>query len=93
KHGTLIGKFLTDTRAGHCEFFATSAALMLRDVGVPTRYVTGFVAAEIDPKTKQALLRGTHAHAWCRAWDAELERWVDVDVTPPDWLGQEGPPR
>jgi hypothetical protein len=91
KHGTLLGKFLTDTRAGHCEFFATATALLLREAGVPTRYVTGFMAAEIDPKTQQALLRGTHAHAWCRAWDAGLNRWIDVDLTPPDWLGLEAP--
>ena len=91
KHGTLMGKFLTDTRAGHCEFFATATALLLREAGVPTRYVSGFIAAEIDPKTGQALLRGTHAHAWCRVWDAELKHWFDVDLTPPDWLGMETP--
>ncbi|MCW1926083.1 hypothetical protein OKA05_26220 [Luteolibacter arcticus] len=91
KHSTLLGKFLTDTRAGHCEFFATSAALLLREAGVPTRYVSGFMAAEIDPKTGQALLRGIHAHAWCRAWDAELNHWFDLDLTPPDWLGLETP--
>lgn len=91
KHGTLLGRFLTDTHAGHCEFFATSTALLLREAGVPTRYATGFAAVEIDPKSKQALLRGTHAHAWCRAWDAELKRWIDVDLTPPDWTGLETP--
>ncbi|RYD64447.1 MAG: transglutaminase domain-containing protein, partial [Verrucomicrobiaceae bacterium] len=91
KHGTLLGKFLTDTRAGHCEFYATSTALLLREAGVPTRYSTGFVAVEIDPKTGQALLRGTHAHAWCRAWDHELKHWIDIDLTPPDWLGLETP--
>lgn len=91
KDRTLLGKFLTDTHAGHCEFFATSTALLLREAEVPTRYVTGFMAAEIDQKTGQAVLRGTHAHAWCRAWDAELKRWIDVDLTPPDWLGLETP--
>jgi hypothetical protein len=91
KDGTLLGKFLTRTHAGHCEFFATSTALLLREAGVPTRYVTGFMAAEIDQKTGHALLRGTHAHAWCRAWDADLKRWIDVDLTPPDWLGLETP--
>ena len=91
KHGTLMAKFLTHTRTGHCEFYATSTALLLREAGIPTRYVTGFMVSEIDPKDGQALLRGTHAHAWCRAWDAERKRWIDVDLTPPDWLGLEAP--
>lgn len=91
KHGTLLGKFLEHTRAGHCEFYATATALLLREGGVPTRYVTGFMVAERDPGSGQALLRGTHGHAWCRAWDAERRIWIDVDLTPPDWLGIETP--
>ncbi|MEK7950532.1 transglutaminase-like domain-containing protein [Luteolibacter soli] len=89
--GTLMAKFLTSSHAGHCEFFATATALLLREGGVPTRYVSGFVVAEIEPKTGQALLRGTHAHAWCRAWNAQSKHWIDVDLTPPDWLGMETP--
>lgn len=82
---TLLGTFLQYSKAGHCEFFATASALLLREAGVPTRYVTGFAVMETDPDSGAALVRGTHAHAWCRAWDKESGSWIDVDLTPPGW--------
>lgn len=90
KHGTLIGKFLEHTRVGHCEYYATATALLLRQAGVPTRYVSGFAVVELDQKG-HAIIRGIHGHAWCRAWDEKEKRWVDVDLTPPDWTGVEIP--
>ena len=86
KMNTEIGNFLTKTRKGHCEYFATAACLLLRDAGVPTRYVIGYAVMEKDPKRPEYLLRGTHAHAWCRVWDVEAKRWIDFDPTPPSWL-------
>ena len=91
ENGTLLGTFLQKTRAGHCEYFATATALLLRETGVPTRYVSGFAVAEIDRDSGEALVRGTHAHAWCRAWDEAAGSWLDVDLTPPDWTGLETP--
>jgi len=88
---SVLAAFLQLSKAGHCEYFATSAALLLRETGVPTRYVSGFAVVERDPKTREALIRGIHAHAWCRAWDAGAGKWIDVDLTPPDWTGMETP--
>ncbi len=88
---TLLGAFLQQSRAGHCEYFATAAALLLREAGVPTRYVSGFAVVEWDVKSREAVLRGIHAHAWCRAWDESTGKWIDVDLTPPDWTGVETP--
>lgn len=112
-------KFLTENRRGHCEYFATAAALLLRASGVPTRYVVGFAVQERSNIPGEYLLRGTHSHAWCRAYiggtrtvvpesrtvirnggeetitlDREVwsgGKWVDVDVTPPDWLKLDSP--
>lgn len=84
-----IGRFLTDQRQGHCEFFATATTLLLRHAGVPARYTIGFAAIETNPDHSQVTIRGTHAHAWCRAWDAQAGRWIDVDLTPPDWTSIE----
>ncbi|MFD0892554.1 transglutaminase domain-containing protein [Luteolibacter ambystomatis] len=84
-----ITQFLTTHRAGHCEYFATAATLILRDAGIPTRYAVGYSVQELDTARKEAVLRGTHAHAWCRVWDAESGTWIDFDPTPPNWLALE----
>ncbi len=86
---TPISVFLTTNRAGHCEYFATAAALLLRSVGVPTRYTVGFAVTEKDPKRGEFVLRGTHAHSWCRVWDEKSQRWIDFDPTPPSWINVE----
>jgi hypothetical protein len=81
-----INRFLTRSRAGHCEYFATAAVLMLRDAGIPARYATGYAVMERDMKRGGYVIRGTHGHAWCRVWDAASGMWLDFDPTPPDWL-------
>ncbi len=82
-----LTQFLTDVRAGHCEYFATSATLILRSAGVPARYAVGFGVMEKSSKANEYLIRGTHAHAWVRVWDEENQQWIDFDPTPPDWMG------
>jgi transglutaminase-like putative cysteine protease len=84
--GTAITRFLTRDRAGHCEYFATAATLLLRELGVPARYATGFAVAEHDPRRGGFVIRRSHGHAWCRVWNAADGRWLDFDPTPPDWL-------
>ena len=88
-HSTAIATFLTTNRRGHCEYFATAATLLLREAGIPARYTIGFVVAENDTPTRRATIRGTHAHAWCRVWDEKAGTWIDLDCTPPGWLGAE----
>jgi hypothetical protein len=83
---TALSRFLTTVRAGHCEYFATAAALILRESGVPTRYATGYAVMERDAKRNEFVLRGTHGHAWCRVWDPGSGLWLDFDPTPPDWF-------
>jgi transglutaminase-like putative cysteine protease len=73
--------FAQPRQGAHCEFFASSAALLLRCVGVPTRYVTGYFAHE-DEGPNQILVRQRDAHAWCEAW-VEGKGWVTVEATPP----------
>ena len=67
-------------KGAHCEFFATAACLMLRCVGVPTRYVTGYFAHEgLGDNT--TIVRQRDAHAWCEAWIKGVG-WVVVEATP-----------
>lgn len=81
--------FLNNGRRGHCEYFATAGTLLLRAAGVPARYSVGFAVMEKDHKRKEWIIRGTHAHAWVRAWDSEKGAWIDFDPTPSGWLNTE----
>jgi transglutaminase-like putative cysteine protease len=84
---TALGDFLTRSRAGHCEYFATAATLLARAAGVPARYATGFAAFERSRLEDAYIVRTRHAHAWTRAW---LDgRWLDVDTTPAGWGAEE----
>ena len=86
---TAIGVFLTTSKRGHCEYFATAATLLLREAGVPARYCVGYAVMERDMKRNEFVIRGVHGHAWARFWDAERSEWADFDATPPGWLGME----
>lgn len=82
---TALSQFLTDVRAGHCEYFASAATLILREAGVPTRYAIGYAVIEQDLARGDYVIRGSHSHAWCRVWDTERRAWFDFDPTPPGW--------
>jgi hypothetical protein len=86
---TALEEFLTKRPPAHCEFFATAAALMLREQGVPTRYVNGFVLQEKSLDGSYYVVRLKHAHAWIEAYIPE-EGWVTYDPTPPGTLSDAG---
>lgn len=71
--------FLFQSKAGHCEYFATSLAVMLRSLGIPARMVMGYAAQELNPVTGYYELKGSHGHAWVQA---HLDgRWVLLEAT------------
>jgi transglutaminase-like putative cysteine protease len=80
--GDPIANFLLRTKAGHCEFFASAAALMLTARGIPARLVTGSYGGEIGFLSSAVIVRGTNLHAWV---EAELggQGFVVFDPTPP----------
>ncbi|MGH8704393.1 MAG: transglutaminase-like domain-containing protein [Burkholderiales bacterium] len=84
---TALGDFLTRTRAGHCEYFAAAATLLLRAGGVPARYATGFAVMEYSALEAAFVVRARHAHSWTRAWVGG--RWIELDTTPPSWFEEE----
>lgn len=85
KEGTALGRFLTTTRTGHCEYFASATVLLLRELGIPARYAVGWSVQEL--KKDVWVVRERHAHAWALAWLGE--RWVEVDTTPGSWAAME----
>ena len=74
--------FMTKTRCGHCELFASSAAMLLRYQGIPCRYVTGFVCHSEHPSGQYYVARLGDAHAWVEAYLRDEKKWMLVDATP-----------
>lgn len=83
-HGlTPLTEFLTKTRAGYCEYFASATVLLLRHYGIPARYATGYAVQEKSKEDEYYIVRERHGHAWAQAYvDGG---WVEVDSTPADW--------
>ena len=79
--------FLTVSRSGHCEYYATASVLLLRAAGVPARYVTGYAVNEWSPLEDAFVVRRRHAHSWASAFVDG--RWLDVDTTPAVWASAE----
>lgn len=73
-------RFLQDTKKGHCELFASAAVLMCRSLGLPARYVTGFVCDEKSPSSRYYFCR--LAHAWGEVYLPEERKFVSLETTP-----------
>jgi protein-glutamine gamma-glutamyltransferase len=80
---TALSHFLTTSRSGHCEYFATGTVLLLRAAGIPARYANGYSVQE--RKGDQFVIRERHAHAWTLFWDESSHAWRDLDTTPGGW--------
>jgi len=75
--------FLFHRKKGHCEYFASSMAVMLRMLQIPSRVVTGFQSGVYNPISGSQLIRSSDAHSWVEAWLPD-RGWVTFDPTPPD---------
>ncbi len=76
-----LAYFLFERKAGHCEYFASSMAVMLRMRGIPARMVTGFRTGEFNDLSGQYVVRASNAHAWVEAYFPGYG-WVSFDPTP-----------
>jgi len=72
--------FLFEAKAGHCEYFSTAMAIMMRSLGLPARNVTGFLGADYNPYGGYYAVRNGHAHSWVEVLiDGQ---WITFDPTP-----------
>ncbi|MBL8742627.1 MAG: transglutaminase domain-containing protein, partial [Myxococcales bacterium] len=76
-----IDHFLFESKTGHCEFFSSSMAVMLRAVGVPTRTVNGFAGGKYNSYGDFYVVRQGDAHSWVEVY-VDGTGWVTVDPTP-----------
>jgi len=77
-----LDHFLFESKRGHCEFYSTAMAIMLRTLDVPTRNVTGFVGGSYNRFGRFYAVRQGDAHSWVEAWIDEMG-WLTFDPTPP----------
>ena len=81
-HGTdPLANFLFVRRAGHCEYFASAMTVMLRSIGIPARYVTGFLPGEYNDLGGDYIIRQSDAHSWVEVYFPNYG-WVTFDPTP-----------
>lgn len=78
-----LATFLFDRKKGHCEYFASAMAILLRTEGIPSRVVTGFQSGVYNPLTHLQVIRASDAHSWVEAWIAG-RGWTTFDPTPAD---------
>ncbi len=75
-----VEDFLFNRKEGHCEYFASAMALMLRAVDIPSRLVSGFKGGDQNNLSGAFVVQDRHAHAWV---EARVDgRWLTYDPTP-----------
>ena len=81
-----IAYFLFERKRGHCEYFASSMAVMLRSIGIPARIVNGFRNGELNDLTGSYIIRARDAHSWVEVYIPTVG-WASFDPTPADPVG------
>jgi protein-glutamine gamma-glutamyltransferase len=84
-----LAHFLFETRAGHCEYFASAMAIMLRTLGIPSREVNGFLPGEYNDLGGDYIVRASDAHSWVEVYFPG-NGWQVFDPTPSSIEGGNG---
>lgn len=74
--------FLFDSQRGYCTAFASAMVIMLRELGIPARFVTGFWTGQRDSKGVYHVLE-KDGHAWVEAYFPKCG-WVTFDPSGDD---------
>lgn len=77
-----LADFLFNIREGHCEYFASAMAIMLRTQGIGTRIVNGFQAGQYNETADMYIVRQKDAHSWVEVYFPGENVWVPFDPTP-----------
>ena len=77
-----LADFLFNVKAGHCEYFSTAMAVMLRTHGIAARVVNGFLPGEYNETAGAFTVRQSDAHSWVEVYFPESRAWVTFDPTP-----------
>ncbi len=85
-----VEDFIVHRKTGHCEYFASALALLLRSIEIPTRIINGFKGGDYNAMGGVITVRQKHAHSWVEALVGRAEAqdgqpiWRTLDPTPSD---------
>lgn len=77
-----LADFLFNVKTGHCEYFSTAMAVMLRTRGIAARVVNGFLPGEYNEAAGAYTVRQSDAHSWVEVYFPESQAWITFDPTP-----------
>lgn len=77
-----LADFLFNVKEGHCEYFATAMAVMLRSQGIASRIVNGFHGGDYNDASDLTVVRQRNAHSWVEVYFPQSGSWVTFDPTP-----------
>jgi transglutaminase-like putative cysteine protease len=77
-----LADFLFNVKTGHCEYFSTAMAVMLRSRGIAARVVNGFLPGEYNDAAGAFTVKQSDAHSWVEVYFPESQTWVTFDPTP-----------
>lgn len=77
-----LADFLFNVKTGHCEYFSTAMAVMLRTRGIAARVVNGFLPGEYNDAAGAYAVRQSDAHSWVEVYFPETRSWITFDPTP-----------
>lgn len=87
KGNDVVDYFLFESKKGYCSHYASAAVILLRSLGVPARYVEGYVVTTKDYQNSKKQgrnlvmdIKDTNAHAWVEVY-LDYYGWVPVEVT------------
>lgn len=89
-----VENFLRNTKEGYCVQFASAVTLLLRELGIPARYVEGYIANDLSRISRDDFVYGGYvrdynAHAWVEVWYDGVG-WIQYETTPPYYAGLYG---
>ncbi len=81
-----IDYFLTEQKEGFCSYFASTGVMLMRRLGIPARYVEGYVVLPTqfdnnDGEKQTITVTDKSAHAWCEIFISGIG-WVPCEFTP-----------
>jgi len=85
---TPVEDFLFKDKGGYCDHFSTAMALLLREVGIPSRLATGYVTWEWNDLGRFYTVRQRNAHSWVEVYFPS-HGWIPFDPTPSAAPGKE----